>query len=62
MTEKHVEAGNAERLGEALGWLLESRHVHMEVVAHFWHIADGSSCDCEETGRVEGRGDEETAA
>jgi hypothetical protein len=50
-----AEAGNAEHLGDALGWLLESRHVAAEVVAHFWHIADGTACDCEQEGRVEAR-------
>lgn len=55
MSATHHEAGNAEHLGDAIGWLLESRHVDLEVKDHFWHIADGASCDCEEAGRVEAR-------
>jgi hypothetical protein len=62
---KHFDAGSGEHLGEALSWLLESRHVDLDVKDHFWHIADGSPCDCEEEGRVEareGRDGTETAA
>lgn len=37
---------------DGLDWLLNSRHVHIEVAEHFWHLEDGTECDCEATGRV----------
>lgn len=48
----HHDAGNAEFLGNAMHWLLESSMVDEAAKVHFWHVADGVPCDCVEEGRV----------